>query len=360
MAQDFANRFISAIIVFLIVMSLLLLLGILISRTLQNRWEKREEHWHAVFQELLVQLLFDPEYARGGKKYKDVVIKYKANKLDWIARKTLIEQMMELHKGVKGDSAVIVKQFYRDIGLVKFQEEMITRGPWYKKAQAFRIYSEFAVIEKVKLIEKFVDHPNKVLRSEAQYAVVSILGAEGLKFVPKLKSPISEWEQLVLLEKLVKFKPEDIPNVLSWLDSKNDSVVIFATKIIHQFRLFDAQNKLLELLDHKNLEVVKHSIECMVRIEFKEACPVLRERYQESIDEIKIKILDALSRLGDASNLNFFREEIETSEKFSIAMGAAMALRVLGGDSILRLLNNTELKYPKGNEIVKHALDKRI
>ena len=106
--------------------------------------------------------------------------------------------------------------------------------------------------EKVSLVEKFVDHPNRVLRSEAQYAVVSINGAEGLKFVPKLKSPISEWEQLVLLEKLVKFKLEEIPNVKSWMSSKNDSVVIFATKIIHQFRLFDHQQELLSILHHTN------------------------------------------------------------------------------------------------------------
>lgn len=358
--QEFAYRFLLAIITFLIVLSLLLLLGILISRTLQNNWEKRKEHWHSVFQEILVKMLFEPEYARGGKKYKEIVLKYKASKLDWVARNTLIEEMMELHKGLKGDSGVIVEQFYRDIGLMKFQEEMITRGVWYKKAQAFRIYSEFRVIEKVKLILKFVDHPNKVLRAEAQYAVVSVQGAEGLTFVPKVKSPISEWEQLVLLEKLVKFKPEDLPSVVPWLDSKNDSVVIFATKIIHQFRIFDAQEKLLELLDHKNVNVVIHAIECMIRIEFKECTSVLRKRYSDSDDEIKVKILEALSRLGDSSNLNFFREEIETSEKFPITMGAAMALRTLGGLAILKLLDKTELKYAKGNEIVKHALDQRI
>ena len=98
----------------------------------------------------------------------------------------------------------------------------------------------------------------------------------------------------------------------------------------------------------------------MIRIEFKECTSVLRKRYSDSDDEIKVKILEALSRLGDSSNLNFFREEIETSEKFPITMGAAMALRTLGGLAILKLLDKTELKYAKGNEIVKHALDERI
>ena len=358
--QDFSHQFVSGVIAFLIIFSLLLLTGILISRTLKNSWEKKANYWHGVFQEVLVSLLFEPDLARGTKGYKDIVLKYKANKLDWIGRKTLIEEMLELHKGLKGDSGIIIEQFYRDVGLIPYQETEINRGAWWKKAYAFRVYSEFKVVEKAKLIYKYVDHPNRILRSEAQYAVVSIKGTEGLNFVPVLRSPISEWEQLVLLEKLIKFKPEDIPNVNSWLQSKNDSVVIFGTKIIHQFRLFKAQEPLLELLRHKNEDVVLHAIECIIRIEFKEACTNLRRAYPEASLKVKEKILEALSRLGDTSNLQFFKEEIENKEEFTLVMGAAQALQKLGGQALLKVLDSKELQYPQNNAIVKHALDERI
>ncbi|MGB0404436.1 MAG: HEAT repeat domain-containing protein [Salibacteraceae bacterium] len=357
---DFSYRFVSAIITFLVIFSLLLFAGILLSRTIKNRNEKKANYWHGIFQEILVQILFEPDYARGGSKYKEIVLKYKASKLDGVGRKTLIDEMLELHKGVKGDSAIAIEQLYRDFGLVKYQVDFINRGQWWEKAFAFRVFSEFGIVEEVDLIKKYVDHPNRVLRSEAQYAVVSLSGAAGLYFVPKLKSPISEWEQLVLLEKLYKFRPEDLPNVGPWLDSKNNSVVIFGTKIIHQFRMFQLQEKLLDLLIHKNELVVSQVVTCIVRIEYKEACPKLKEIYPNVDLVIKAQILTALAKLGDRTNLNFFQDVIEEQEEYELVMASAKGLKILKADALLLSLERKELKFPKNNEIVRHALDERI
>lgn len=358
--QEFAYRFIGGIILMLMVLSIFLLIGILISRTVKNRQEKKRAYWHDRFQNLLVKLLFEPEYKKGGDRYKKIINKYNAKDLPKIVRRTLVEDMMELHKGVMGESAIVLQDFYVDVNLDHFAKIDIKRGAWYYKARGFRELSEFNVKDSYKLIVRYVDHNNKILRQEAQYAAVVLKGPEALNFVPKLKTPISEWQQLVLLEKLVKFMPEDIPDVDHWLDSKNDSVIVFASRIIAHFQKFQSGDKVLDQTMHKNPYVAIKCLECIRELQYKRGCSKLRDFYSKVTEDVQVRILDTLAQLGDTGDLNFFKHEVEERERFDIAMHAAMALRQLGGKPILKILDNKELKFPKNNEIVRHALDERI
>ena len=357
---EFAYRFVSGVIFILVFTSFILLIGILISRTYKNRIEKKTNKLRDKYQTQLVELVFEPENAVGQPKYKTLIGKYNGRKLSKLERRTLIENIIEMHQGVTGTSAEILEHFYRDCNMVDFAVEDIKKGAWWIKARAFRELSELRVREKFKLVLNYVDHDNKILRSEAQYAAVQLGGARSLTFVEELTQPISEWDQLVLLEKLEKFIPEELPDVSSWLDSQNDSVVIFACKIITQFRMFKVAPKLLGLLNNANALVATRGIDCMVSLDFMEACPTLRRFYPNANKDVQLAILDALAKLGDSSNLGFFRDEIEQKNDFDIAMHAAMALRNLGGRSILKMLNERELQFPKNNEIVRHALDTRI
>ncbi|MCB0482103.1 MAG: HEAT repeat domain-containing protein [Flavobacteriales bacterium] len=357
---DFAHRFVSGVIFLLVFTSILLLIGILISRTYKNRVEKQKKKIREAYQHMLVQMVFEPEYQVGQPKYKTLIGKYNGRKSSKLERRTLVENIVEMHQGVTGTSAEILEHFYRDTNMVDFAVEDVKKGEWWVKARAFRELSELRIREKFKLVLNYVDHSNKVLRSEAQYASVQLGGARSLSFVEELTQPISEWDQLVLLEKLERFIPEELPDVSNWLDSQNDSVVIFACKIITQFRMFKVAPKLIGLLNHSNSLVTIKGIDCIISLEFREACPSMRRFYPNARKEVQIAIIDALAALGDTSNLNLFRDEIEQKEDFDIAMHSAMALRKLGGIPILNVLKTRELKYPKNNEIVLHALDKRI
>ncbi len=359
-AQDFAFRFIAAIIFILLLTSIILLIGILISRTLTNRKEKKQAYWNNRFQNLLVKLLFEPDYERKGDKYKKLVDKYNAKGLPKLVRRSLVDNMMELHKGVSGESAVILQDFYVDVNLDHYAKIDVKRGAWYYKARGFRELSEFNVKNAYDLIVKYVDHDNKILRQEAQYAAVVLKGPGALDFVAKLKTPISQWQQLVLLEKLVKFMAEDIPNVDHWLASDNDSVVVFGSRIIAHFQKFGSGEKVLDHVMHKNPLVAVKCLECIKELQFKRGCSKLREFYPEVEEQVQVRILDTLSELGDTGDLNFFKHEVEERGSFDVAMHAALALRELGGSAILKILDKKELKFPKNNEIVRHALDERI
>ena len=277
-----------------------------------------------------------------------------------LVRRCLVDNMMELHKGVSGESAIVLQDFYMDVNLDYYAKVDVKRGAWYYKARGFRELSEFNDKSAYKLIVKYVDHDNKILRQEAQYAAVVLKGPEALDFVPKLKTPISEWQQLVLLEKLIKFMPEDIPNVDNWLLSDNDSVIIFASRIIAHFQKFQSGEKVLVHVLHERPYVAVKCLECIKELQFKRGCGKLREFYPKVKPEVQVRILDTLSELGDTGDLNFFKHEIEEREHFDIAMHAALALRELGGKAILKILDNKELKFPKNKEIVRHALDERI
>lgn len=358
--QDFAYQFIGGIVFFLFVFSIVLLIWILISRTVKNRKGQKEKHWNGVFQEVLVKLLFERNYSRDSENYRKLVGTYHADKMTLLVRRSLITNMVELHKGVTGESAEILEQFFRDAGLVKSTVNEIKKGAWYYKARGFRELSEFRISEQYDAIVDYVDDSNKVLRQEAQYAAVVLRGPEALEFVPQLKSPISEWQQLVLLEKLVQFMPEDIPSVDHWLTSKNDSVIVFGARIIAQFQKYESSELVLQLVRHPNEWVAIKGLECIRELHYKNGCPALRKAYVEVSEKVQVLILDTLAELGDTGDLNFFKKEVEEKETFDVVMHAAIALRKLGGTAMLKILDQKELKYINNKAIVRHALDERI
>ncbi|UTW60942.1 HEAT repeat domain-containing protein [bacterium SCSIO 12741] len=359
MEQDFAHRFVTVIIVILFFSSIVLLLGILVSRTIKNKKERESDLWHEKFQALLVNILFDAKYEPGTDDYKRLIKKYHADKLNAVQQKALIGEMDVLHKNVAGETSEKLEAFYHDVGLIPYAVERVKDGKWWEKAGAFRELSEFKAVSQYDLILKYVDHDNKTLRAEAQYAAVSLKGVNALHFVESLKYPMSEWQQLVMLEKLARYLPEEIPDVRHWLSSDNDSVVIFGLKVIAQFQQFNAEKQVIELLVHKNPRVVKQDIQSLVRLQFKSACPFLRRIYSDSPKSIKLQIIDALSELGDSGDRSFFRELVEDQDDFEIGLRAGMALRNLGGRSILQQLDRKELTEQR-RKIVTHALDERI
>jgi Leucine-rich repeat (LRR) protein len=62
-----------------------------------------------------------------------------------------------------------------------------------------------------------------------QLYLVNLFHFKGLDFLNRNKTPISEWDQIQLLEVLQLYKTQ-ISDISSWLKSSNESVVFFSLK----------------------------------------------------------------------------------------------------------------------------------
>jgi HEAT repeat protein len=360
-SQEFAYKFVGGIIFIILLLSIVLLIGILISRTINNRRDRQREYWHNQFEDLLIKLLFEPEYQKGQPKYDKVIKKYHADQLSLLGREVLVKDMSETHKGVRGETGEQIEQLFEDLGLDKYAAQMIKKGPWYKTAKGLREIAEFNVKKHLKLALNLVDHPNKILRSEAQYAAISLGGIDVLHFVEKLKTELTEWQQLVILERLLRFQLEAIPDVSHWLSLKNDSVVIFASKLMVQFNQLRAGDELIKLLDHPNDQIKISAIDALRRLNIRESAQPILEHYFNVKPEVQKHILICLSEVGNRGSVDLIKKEFAERTEFDIVMAAGKALKNLGAVSDMKLITQkTEDPEDLRVRIMKHVTDDRI
>lgn len=356
--QEFAYQFVTALISILVVLSLLLFLSIMISRTIKNRKEYLEEKYRQRFEEILTDFLFGEHYQRDSVEYKKMLSKIKEDFDTQLKQKTFVTLLIELHKNLQGETAKSLEHLYADLSLVGDAKKRIKNGRWFTKAYAFLEVSQFDAKECADLIMKYADDENKILRDEAQFALIRLLGIGGLKFVPQVKTIMSDWQQLRIMEQLKRMHRDEIPSFRPWLKNENYSVVIFGLKLIAYFNQVDAEDDIVALFDHDNDKVKQYALWAIGRLQLEDSSSKIIEHYDRfQKPALKIASLKTLMDLQIEDHKAFLFDRLK-DDIYEVVMIAARTLRNMGFKKELvyesSQLNNFNRK------IVIHALDERI
>jgi hypothetical protein len=100
---------------------------------------------------------------------------------------------------------------------------------------------------------------------EAQAAMVQFNGFDGLNFLDAITYPISNWQQIKLLQLLSQQPPSNI-DISRWFSSANSSVVIFALKLARNYHRFELHDAIVTCLDNENSQVRLEAIHCLNEI----------------------------------------------------------------------------------------------
>lgn len=356
--QEFAYRFVSGLIFILIFISVILFISIMVSRTIKNRKERLEDQYKLKFEEILTNFLFGEHNDRESEEYKKLLSQLKEDFDTQLKRSTFVVVLIELHKNLQGESAKSLCLLYKDLGLKKYAFQRIKKGRWFTKAYAFLEVSQFDVKEASDLILKYADDENKILRDEAQFALIRLLGIRGLAFVPKVKTIMSDWQQLRIMEQLKRMHRDDIPSFIPWLTNSNYSVVVFGLKLITYFNQVDAEAEIIKLLNHEEDKVKQNALLAIGKLQLEDAAPVVAEYYDKFEGEkLKIATVQTLKELLIDTQKDFFFGRLKENI-YSVVLISAKALAEMGYQKELIFesshLNNINRK------IVIHALDERI
>lgn len=157
-------------------------------------------------------------------------------------------------------------------------------------------------------IYRLTNHPDELVRNEARTAVVKLTGFEGLRFLDLITYPITAWEQLCLLHELSFHKAESFTQIDRWLNSKNNSVVEFALRLIEVYKLYDLHPQVLNCLSHTSLEVRKKTIAALSEIYQPDAAERLIGQFHNEAADMQIRIIQIFEIHGGDSELSFLLE----------------------------------------------------
>ncbi|WP_369764669.1 HEAT repeat domain-containing protein [Flavobacterium sp. WC2429] len=279
------------------------------------------------------------EYLYSGNEEEEVspeqqkIINYlKKSSEDSLKRKLIISTLLKLRSEISGETANDIQKLYYQTGLINYASSKLKHKKWNIIAKAIKELTQFGIKDVHDDVILLINHPKKEVRKEIQMYLVKLFHFEGLDFLNVLKTPLSEWDQIQLLEILQNFEDQKIPDINEWLESSNSTVVLFALKLAKIYNQFEAKDVIIKLLNHSEMQVRIEAIDVLSNMGVIEAVAILKNDFDQRDIEEQIAFFKMLESMYDTSDISFISQFIN-HENFYIKVSVMKILKVINVDN---------------------------
>lgn len=234
--------------------------------------------------------------------HQKILLRFQKRKPD---RNLLICQLAETSKKFRGTTMENILWLFEKMDLEKQLLQNLSQKKWYKKAKAIQQFAYLQQKNSIKKIVSLTNHENDLLRMEAQIAIVKLTGFEGLEFLNGATYPVSEWQQLRLIEELSSHADTKLGNISQWLQSENLTVVNFALRLVEIYQQYDFYDEVKNCLFHWSMSVCKSAVVTISQISNETTADLLVAHYPGYDDITQLKILKILQVDGTKDQLPF-------------------------------------------------------
>jgi HEAT repeat protein len=179
------------------------------------------------------------------------------------------------------------------------------------------------------------------------------------KFLDDLKKPFTLWEQLNVHEQIT-FHNLPIPDFSRWINSPNNTVVIFSLRMIQVFKQNHAAQAVIACLEHPDHEVRHTAIKVCGEIHLHETLPHLKHMYKKEDYFNCLAIVQTMRKMPDESVLGFLKLVLDKEDDVQLQIEAALAIARMGDVGTEALEKLVKSEYKNYQIIIRHVLDKRI
>lgn len=269
-------------------------------------------------------------------------------------RQLLINELVQGKRGLAGAAGANLVLLFNQLRLGEDAEQKLKSRKWHLQAQGIQ---ELAIMEQRKSrirIYRLTDTDHELVRMEAQSALVQLYGFEGLRFLHIIDRPLSEWQQIQLLQLLARSHGVLPDNTSQWLVSGNESVRIFALKLIAEHRHQELHEAVVSCLEDASERVRLQAVRCLREIYLSGTTRWLVRVYAAQTGPCRQAILETLGHIGSSEDIGFLNQQL-TLEENKCKLEAARALTRMGAKG-LRYLDQFPFsdQYP-WNEIIQQA-----
>ncbi|MBU0697109.1 MAG: hypothetical protein KKE39_11405 [Bacteroidetes bacterium] len=334
---------------------ILLISFIAISIFILNKRELNYYNWKELADDLItIAIFFEPDELDLLNK-PAVEISPKVQKLlpNKYFRKILTNQLLSAKENMIGSSGDNLELLYNQLGLEVFALKKIKSKSWHKIANGIKELGLMNLKKYRMEVEPFLNYRRTLIRIEAQNTMLKFNGFQGLRFLDTATNPITEWHQLKLLEELAQLPPDDFTGIENWLNSTNDSVVLFALKLVRNYHLFQFHQQLLQLFSHQNESIRLHAIGAIKEIPNETTANHLIALYPKETLKNKLEILAALKDLAMEEEIPFIVSCLD-DDFTDIKFAAASSLYYLKPNGFKYVLTHLDADKEPLISIIKH------
>jgi hypothetical protein len=310
--------------IFILVLIIISVLYLKYLRSNLRSNEKIEAEYKEKYETYLVTYLYSGNDDKNLSSEQQLILdELKEHVADSFKRKILLATLLKLRSEISGEIAESIDALFLKLGLLRYTLAKLKNKNWDVIAFGIRELTQFKIKRVHKVIMNNINHPMKEVRKEMELYLVHLYAFKGLEFLNVLETPISEWDQIQLLEILQLNNDTLMADITPWLKSSNDSVVIFALKLAKVYKQFEAKEELIELLNHKNKEIRINTISVLSHMNIFEAKSILKNNFNERSSEEQIAFLKMMENIYEKSDKPFLLEHVhhENFEIMLLAMG---------------------------------------
>jgi len=342
------NALITTIVISVVTM-IILLFVILLNRTRMEKEEDLKQYLAETYQGMIIDYLFT---GSSPDRFRQIAS-------DTYRRQALIDQMIDVSVNLKGDAEEKLCGLYLYLGLDKDSIDRANNFRWHKKIKGFRELAFMNIKEANQVIYKALNSKNEILRMEAQIALVRLTDEDPFSFLFQLRRPFSLWEQITLHELIIQHDLP-VPDFKKWLKASNPTVVMFALRMIREFKQKDAEEDIRETLEHPSPEVRKLAVQVAGDLEMRSTLEVMKRIYKVQEYNTCLEIVRAMAKMPDPSLMGFLKLVLDKEDDVQLQIEATKAIENNGEEGVKTLVKLMKSEYKNYNIIVRHVLDRRI
>jgi HEAT repeat protein len=342
------NALIITIIISITTM-IILLIVILLNRTRMEKQEDLKQYLSETYQGMIIDYLFT---GSSPDRFRSIAS-------DTYRRQALIDQMIDVSVNLKGDAEEKLGGLYLYLGLDRDSIKRANNFRWHKKIKGFRELAFMNIKNANNVIYKALNSNNEILRMEAQIALVRLTDEDPFSFLFQLKRPFSLWEQITLHELIIQHDIP-VPEFKKFLRATNPTVVMFALRMIREFKQKDSEDDVRETLEHPSPEVRQLAVQVAGDLEMRSTLEVMKRMYKSQDYNTCLEIIRAMAKMPDPSLMGFLKLVLDKEDDVQLQIEATKAIENNGEEGVKTLVKLMKSEYKNYNIIVRHVLDRRI
>ena len=243
-----------------------------------------------------------------------------------VFRKTLVKILVHFKRNLNGAIVEIINSAYLWLGLREFSLSKLKSRWWFTRTEGLVELKEMNDIDSLSEISGLMKDSNIDVRVTAYSALIKLKANNSFSFLREETSQLSEWHQIFLLDVIGKVPDLVIAELGPYLETKNNSIVLFCLKVIIHYKQFGAIPAMINMLDHEDEQVRNQLINALGLLNAEEAEEKLIEIYSGEHNKNKSQILTALGNISSGVSLDFIKEKFLKADHYILLKSAAEAI----------------------------------
>ena len=178
-------------------------------------------------------------------------------------------------------------------------------------------------------------------------------------FCHSLKRPFSLWEQITLHDLIIQHDIP-VPEFQKWLGSTNPTVVMFALRMIREFKQTDAEPEVKKALLHRDQRVSQLAVEVSGDLDLRATLDTMKRMYKFQDYNDCLEIVKSMGKMPEQAMMGFLKLVLDKEDDVQLQIEAVKAIENMGEEGVKALVKVMKSEYKNYNIIVRHVLDRRI